>query len=345
MKNTEEYNSQLKKSLIEKISLDTCTEQDFMQIDKLCKIDTTFSDNVAEVRRSKQLYDDIEFLDTLNLEKEYKEVEIKIRRKRKLYISNKLQRVAAVLAIPLLISTFILCYVQFLSSEDNTRLVEVVVPYGAILNYELPDRSKVCLNSGSKLTYPTKFNDKRREVTLDGEGYFTVSADKEHPFYVHTAFKTSCYVYGTQFNVNAYKEDNLFETILVEGHLNVFDINTSKYTVLMPGQALTYDPIQKTNCLRSVDLEEKMGWTSGQLIFRDTPLTELIKRLERRYNVDIIVDGTIDEAITIHGKFLNETLEEVLDYLVLSLNISWAYLKNSSDTSLERRKQIKLALN
>lgn len=323
--------SDLKLELIQKISTDSCSKADEKLIEELLLTDAEFEQNVARIRQAKAIYEDIEFIDSLDLDSEYKVVEHKIHKKNRTRFVHLFQRYAALLALPLLISTFILCYVQFFHKKGDARMVEVYVPHGAILSYELPDKSTVFLNSGSRLTYPNHFDDSKREVHLDGEGFFTVSADKEHPFYVHTPYGVSTYVYGTQFDVNAYKTDNYVETTLIEGKLNIIDAQNQTKAKLKPGDAVSYDGLTSRFSHKQVDVEEKLAWKSGKLIFRDTPLTELIRRLERRFNVEIRVNGTVSDDTTIRATFDVEPIEQILDYLALSVNLKWKYAEANNN--------------
>ncbi len=328
MKNTQEFSPELKKELIIKICSESCTPQDEKIISEISLQDIVFAKQIEELKKAQQICDDIDFIESIDLDSEYANVKKRVKIKRERSILVAIQRYAAMLAIPLLITTFILCYIQFFTGgEKDNRLVEVIVPHGAILNYELPDKSVVCLNSGSKLSYPIKFEKAKREVYIDGEGFFTVTADKKNPFYVHTEYGISTYVYGTQFNVNAYKTDNYVETTLIEGKLDLVDVNYKTQAILNPGQAISYNPESRELDIKQADIEEKVGWRSGELIFRDTPFSELIRKLERRFNVVLDVIGDVSDDITIRATFDVETLEQILDYLSLSVNMSWRYAK------------------
>ena len=128
------------------------------------------------------------------------------------------QRIAAVLFIPI----FILAGYLILQDYSNTqRYVEVKTNSGMISSFDLPDGSKVWLNSGGKLKYPAEFSSKKREVHLEGQGYFSVKRDEDAPFMVRIDDFYSVEVLGTEFNITAYEDDHLIETTLVTGKVKL----------------------------------------------------------------------------------------------------------------------------
>ena len=335
MKNNTNASADEKSELVNKICAGTCSAADLLLIESLKRQDAEFALHVANLEKAFKLVDDIDFIESIDTESEYQVVHEKIKEtKRRNWVGN-IQKFAAVLALPLLMTTFLLTYWQFFGKKEEVHMVEVFVPHGAILSYELPDKSVVCLNSGSRLTYPTHFTDKKREISLDGEGYFTVTADRENPFYVHTTYGVSTYVYGTQFNVNAYKNDGYVETTLVEGKLDLLDSASNLQAKVLPGESVRYSGLTRTMETKLVDVEDKLGWQSGQLVFRNTPFLELIKRLERRFNAQINVIGQVDEKSAIRATFKVESLEQILDYLSLTVNMTWEAVDNPNTINKE----------
>ena len=196
---------------------------------------------------------------------------------------------------------------------------------GTVVRYELPDHSVVWLNSGSKLRYPTVFKKDNRNVELTGEAYFQVEAEPERPFYVNMPNGLSVYVYGTQFNVTAYEDDSYIETVLEKGKVNVLPPGQEMIT-LLPGEQLLYD---KQTCQvqkNQVDVYGKVAWKDGKLIFRNASLEEIIKRLERHFNVDIEFNNHLGKEYSYRATFRTETLTQILDYLAKSANLKWKIL-------------------
>ena len=101
------------------------------------------------------------------------------------YLNNAL-RIAAILLLPFILSTGFLSYLYInrLQEDKHISYLEVVSAPGIVTQMELPDKSKVWLNAGSSLRYPSRFTGDERTVYLSGEGYFEVQSDRLHPFYV-----------------------------------------------------------------------------------------------------------------------------------------------------------------
>lgn len=192
------------------------------------------------LRKAQALGDDIKEMESINVLGAYYQAQAKIKTNRRKNMYNQLMRYAAFLTIPLFLSSLILGYLYFSGTETDEKYAEVVTATGSVIRYELPDHSVVWLNAGSTLRYPTTFKKDNRLVELKGEAYFEVQADKERPFYVNTPNGLSVYVYGTQFNVAAYEDDNYIETVLEKGKVNVITPN-QETIVLAPGEQLLYD--------------------------------------------------------------------------------------------------------
>lgn len=277
------------------------------------------------LRKAQALGDDIKEMEAINVPSAYRKAQIKIKNKRKEEAYNLLMRYAAFLAIPLLLATLTLGYLYLHESEPVVKYAEVTSTMGTVVRYELPDHSVVWLNSGSKLRYPTVFKKNNRNVELIGEAYFQVEADAERPFYVNTPNGLSVYVYGTQFNVAAYDNDNYIETVLEKGKVNVVTPGQETIT-LLPGEQLLYDKQTCQTVKNQVDVYGKVAWKDGKLIFRNTSLEEIIKRLERHFNVDIEFNNNTGKEYSYRATFRTETLTQILDYLAKSANLKWKIL-------------------
>ena len=146
-----------------------------------------------------------------------KEVRGRIRRERQLQWGRWAQRAAAILAIPLLLSTL---YLWMNGNEQNkVNFIEIRTNPGMITSTILPDGTHVILNSNSTIVYPSHFDEKSRNVQLNGEAYFEVTKNSRQPFMVRTPQKAVVKVYGTQFNVEAYADDKTITATLVEGSI------------------------------------------------------------------------------------------------------------------------------
>ena len=169
------------------------------------------------------------------------------------------------------------------------KFAEVKVPLGQMSEITLCDGTHVWLNSGTTLKYSNSFGRRSRNVSLDGEAYFDVEKS-DIPFRVklkHSVVE----VLGTQFNVISYENDNNSEVTLVEGSVNVNNLNGNSIAHLKPSQQLTINDQSLRAKLKTVDTDFYVSWTEGKIVFRDEKLEDICLRLERWYNVDIKFTG------------------------------------------------------
>lgn len=197
-----------------------------------------------------------------------------------------------------------------LSSLYNT----IDVPYGERSQISLYDGTKVWLNSGTKFRYPVAFGKDSRDVFVEGEAYFDVAKDPDHPFIVR-AGQLKIKVLGTHFNVCAYPDDNEFSTTLDEGSVNAINTVNCQGVKLNPGEQVILN--RETNGLKCMRVDTKLytSWKEHLLKFEDAPFEEVIKRMERWYDVKIAVDPSINTreryTITIKTESLREMLQLV----------------------------------
>ncbi|PRD54487.1 FecR family protein [Sphingobacterium gobiense] len=193
----------------------------------------------------------------------------------------------------------------------------VTVPYGKRIEVILPDNSKVWLNAGSQLTFPTIFETAERRVYLEGEGYFDVEGELERPFYVHTA-NMVVKVLGTTFNISSYKDDPFASTVLLSGEIELQGVGETLFEpkVLKPGTAAVLRKDSKRLSISNETVEDHISWRQKQLILKNTPLAEITARLERVYNTDITVESTSGSNETFSGRLdLTQPLTSLLTTL------------------------------
>ncbi|HTJ49491.1 MAG TPA: FecR domain-containing protein [Cyclobacteriaceae bacterium] len=180
----------------------------------------------------------------------------------------------------------------------------------------LPDSSVVWLNSYSSLVYPTAFDKHSRDVTLKGEAFFDVKKGKK-PFIVHTQ-NMQVRVKGTRFNVEAYTDNPSAKTTLEEGKVELFVNNSNKKYILKPGEQIIFNaPLNKVS-LRKVKADNFSAWKEKQLVFDNTPLQEIIPKLENRFSVAISADDELAATERLSLTIENETLDEVLELVKLA---------------------------
>lgn len=220
---------------------------------------------------------------------------------------------------------------------DKNTLNRLVVPYGKRSVLKLSDNSKVWLNSGSILEFSAQFSEKKREIHLiSGEIYIEIAPDKKREFQVHTSdFQIK--VYGTKFNVSTY-EGIPQSVVLVEGSVGLKPID-GKETHLSPNEQAVYSHKNRSFDRKKVDVNEFISWKNGYLVFEDTPITEVLKQIERYYNLSFNYDkdGVLKEA-TCTGKIvLSENLENVMTTIALISSTKYKkennriYITNESD--------------
>ena len=170
-------------------------------------------------------------------------------------------------------------------SFQGTQKHVIQIPKGGEYELILPDGTHVWINSDSELSFPTQFDSTRREVFLTGEAYFSVTKDKEKPFIVKVNEDIEIKVLGTQFNVQAYQDENTIETTLCEGSVNVSD-GKQKVT-LTPSLQAVYSKSTKNLTTRKVDTPLYSSWKDGLFVFENKPLEEIMTTLSRWYNIHV----------------------------------------------------------
>lgn len=235
-----------------------------------------------------------------------------------------------------------------LSNGNTLRIPDGVIPEGAVkvfiiddegINYHIPDNkpqakeltnvlrtlqgmeytitlsdgTSVHLNAESKLTYPVCFNGKERIVQIEGEAYFDVAPDKEHPFIVQTS-NASIRVTGTSFNVRDYADEKTECITLVSGAVTLD--SDGKELALTPGQHYIYDKTTGKSSVSDVDTEFFTSWQSGSFIFRNVPLEEVMPYLSKWYGCKYVFSDEKAKKVEI-GAHLNryKNMNPIIDII------------------------------
>lgn len=276
----------------------------------------------------------------------YKKVQKRINKRKK---NIRLYRISIIAAcfVGLLGMSTAISFLLRKSSALTPQQITVCANRGVRTSLDLPDGSIAYLNSGSTLSYPASYDKKERQVTLVGEAYFSVKHDPEHPFIVsvsHDRLKVK--VLGTEFNVRAYEKEDVVQTTLVSGAVNiVMEEDEGKTSVrnLYPSEKAVYDLTDKTLEVMNVDVEGEIAWKDGRLAFKETPLPEVLGCLANFYNVDFKVMDPVINSYRFTGTFNNRQLPQVLDYLRISSRIDYSIKRMEIDDSLsEQREQVVL---
>ena len=204
------------------------------------------------------------------------------------------------------------------SSDKNTVLKynELYIPYGKTFKLLLSDGSRLHLNAGTRIKYPINFiKNKPRTVFLNGEALFEVAKKKTTPFIVAVS-ELNVRVLGTKFAINAYDEDKNIQTVLIEGSVGLYksteNFDIDRVRLLQPKQLASWNKEDKKMMIHEVDTREYTAWTKGKLLFKIRPFSEIIKVLERRYDVSIKNNYKKLNKQRFFAKFDTETIEEIL---------------------------------
>ncbi len=270
-----------------------------------------------------------------------------------------LRKVIRRIAIPAAAAVFIAFFAGIWTSDyrkdsqlSGTIYNEISVPMGAKSQLTLSDGSKIWLNAGSKFRYPSIFSGETREVFLEGEAYFDVKHIDDKLFVVRTS-GISIKVYGTQFNVKSYPEENKVTTTLVNGSVAIETPDKTKSIIyLKPKETATYylkeskiKPIEgnskKNNkevqtvpakeivVIPKIDPVPVVSWKDSKWVIVSEELGDLAVKLERRYNAKISFDKEQLKKYKFSGTLTTETFEQVLKVIQLSAPINFSIQNNN----------------
>lgn len=203
----------------------------------------------------------------------------------------------------------------------------LVVPRGRRSSLILADGSKIWVNAGSVLHFPTAFDSQKRTIQVKGEIYIEVAKDPSRPFYVETKdFIVN--VLGTKFNISAYTDDLSQSVVLVEGSVKV-NARNKEEICLTPSQKLTL--AQEGTHIERVDVYDYISWKDGLLQFKDVSMEEILQRLSRYYNVSIKSAPGIAKRRCSGKLVLFDDVKQVLDTFSMLYNVTCRF---ESDTIL-----------
>lgn len=208
-----------------------------------------------------------------------------------------------------------------LSQKEGT--VTYVANAGIKSSVVLPDSSVVVLNGGSKLVAPQCFDSEIRDLFISGEGYFKVKHNEDWPMHIHTSKDVTVKVLGTTFDLSAYEDDANVKLTLIEGKVIMREERINCEHEIKPNQEISISDSKgrlrrELPDIRIADVRKNTAWVSGELIFDNTPMPEIIKKLERWYGVNVhIVDPDIlNYRLT--ATFTTESITRVLDLIRFS---------------------------
>ncbi len=280
------------------------------------------------------------------------------KRKKNIKVFYRAIQFAAVVVFTLCVTLFFQNY-----KPEDINYASISVPYGAKSELELPDGSKVWVNSGSKIIYPTNIEDGDATIFLEGEAYFEIVKNPKRTLNVKTS-TINIRVHGTTFNVKSYCDEEVVETTLLEGSISITGKVGNKIIenpiFLKPNEQATLTKESQSivkignsehqsegmvknqakmgkmpsvirpniQIKEGVDAESYVMWKSNKLVFRNERFEDLAVRLERWYNVEITIKGEELKDSRYTGIFENETIEQALQALSISLPFKFQMDKN-----------------
>jgi ferric-dicitrate binding protein FerR (iron transport regulator) len=324
--------------LISSYLLETISEEERDELNNWLNASMENQRYFSEQKNLWALFDTHQKMLKIDEKKAFKKVSGKINRSTKIKLFTYFQRVAAVVVFPLL-AVSIFYYGK--QTEDHVQIAQITntveTPLGMRSSITLPDSTRVWLNAGSRISFPVVFSNKEREVSLSGEAYFEVRKNKKWPFIVTTK-NVNVIVTGTKFNCNAYPENEQVQTVLVEGEITLTNLGMTENRQVKPGELAVYNKSNGRITKVSTDLQKYVAWKNGKLMFRDDKMDNVVEKLERWYNVDILIADKEIADYVYTATFVDESLDQVLKMLSISAPIRYTISdrKKQSDNTFER---------
>ncbi len=251
--------------------------------------------------------------------KPFERVRWRIRRKARVHV---LKRVAVAASLLIGLSGI---GSLFLQRQAPPAWITVYTKNNLRNTFDLPDGTTVQLNSSSSLSYPVEFTGAQRPVKLVGEAYFKVAHHAKQPFVVRVADdKLAVKVLGTEFTVSAYAGEETVQTTLIAGSIEVEIPEAKRKEILKPDEMATFTLQRNELRITPADVSQATDWMYNKLVFRETSMGDVLKRLARFYDVRFEIRDDIIYAYTFTGSFENKPLNHVLDYMKISSKIDYS---------------------
>ena len=258
-----------------------------------------------------------------------------------------LMKVAAVLFIPV---TGLAFYFMLTKNDAAVSPTLAFIPpqqQTAVLSYHtnpgvkglvvLPDSSMVWLNSSSTIKCPAEFGRTSRDIELSGEAYFEVKTNEDWPMYVKTSKGITVVVAGTSFNVSSYENDKDFKFTLISGNVTLVRDKTKQSITPAPNDHIVIPDARQVKTTKDSDIHYNTAWKDGFLLFENTPMDEVVKKMERWYGVHITIRDLAILDYRFTASFQSESITRVLDLLKITSNINYRIRDNRVTLFLSQR--------
>lgn len=203
-----------------------------------------------------------------------------------------------------------------ITENDEAFYNTITTPRGGQYQVTLSDGTNVWLNAASSIRFPVFFTGAERKVTIKGEAYFEVAKNAAMPFKVKTN-SSEVEVLGTHFNVNAYDDEAVVKTTLLEGAVKVAANGNTILKHLQPGQQSVINKEGKISITDDADIEEAMAWKNGRFQFKSADLKAILRQISRWYDIDVEYKGFVNLHFT--GQLTrNENVSKVFEQLALT---------------------------
>ncbi|MBL7968313.1 MAG: DUF4974 domain-containing protein [Prolixibacteraceae bacterium] len=258
-----------------------------------------------------------------NKDHSWKRIEKNIRFRTRRIFMQSLLKYAAILVVAF--GTGLYFHSLTTETSGEIQYAEVEVMYGQTSHLYLFDGTEVWLNSGTKLRYPNQFNQNERNVFIEGEAYFKVAPNKDLPFKVK-AGDLEVEVLGTSFNVSAYKDEPFESVVLVEGKVQLNDVEGKKIGEMLPGQVAVKKEGVPGVKLISDDPYSYTSWKDGKVTFSGEKLSDIARKIERWYNVEIRFENENLKDLKFTGTILrNKPIDQTIMAMEMLAPIRFKY--------------------
>ncbi|MEH6305639.1 DUF4974 domain-containing protein [Olivibacter sp. CPCC 100613] len=252
----------------------------------------------------------------------FNHLEQRMRGRRRLRIIKRVSIAAAILIGLFGLGTL---FITPNPKATSPTLVTVSAQNHAQTKLALPDGSQVFLSAGSSISYPASM-DQKRQVTLHGKGYFSIVPNAKTPFQVKVG-DGSMYinVLGTAFSVEENRESQTLQATLISGSIELTFPEKKIKKRLKPAEKAIYTTKDNNLSVTTVNTDRALDWLHNRLVFRKTPMKEVLNRISTFYDVDIDVADRSVEQGTFTGTFENKPLQQVLDYITLASKMTYSF--------------------
>jgi len=275
--------------------------------------------NRDEYNRIKNLWSYLDFMSFSEVDSHNKDRRSRIR----YFYSSGLLKYAAIIILAFIAGGYLASSFQVGFFADKLTYNEVIVPRGESAEVVLADQTRVWLNSGATLKYPTHFGEDQRDVELTGEAYFDVQQDRQKPFFVNTS-NVRVNVLGTSFNVEAFSDANTVNVTLVEGRVKLETPEGELLSELKPTERASYNISKKEVHVTNVDTKLYTSWKEGIIYFKNESLGTIARQLEQWYNLEIVFEEPSLKEQKYTGTILkNKPVDQILDILKFTIDVTY----------------------